>query len=80
MKKRLGFVSNSSSSSFVVLGYSFDSDFLEDINEEESIYDILEEYSEDFTILNGSEDGIPDGKVVCPFYELLQHTPTMFLL
>ena len=56
MKTRLGFVSNSSTSSFVVIGFRYDD------------YPGLEEnsnyYKKGFTVLQGTDDGIPEGQVV----------------
>jgi len=64
LKVRTSFVSNSSSSSFVVLGYSFEEDFLED---REDCDELLSDLYDDFTVLQGSEDGVPDGKIVIGF-------------
>jgi len=61
MKARNGFVSNSSSSSFVVFGYSVSGltyDDVENIEERDRI-----------TLLYGEEDGIAEGKTVIG-YEL----------
>jgi len=64
LKTRTSFISNSSSSSFVVLGYSFEEDFLEDNEESE---EILDDLYNDFTVLNGTEDGVPEGTLVIGF-------------
>jgi len=66
LKTRLGFISNSSSSSFVVLGFSFKDDLLEDIEEYEEILEEQEAYGY-ITVLRGSDDGIPDGETVLGF-------------
>jgi len=60
MKTRKGFVSNSSSSSFLLAGYELSRDSVEKIKnkDEDAFYDI-----DDFRILDGSEDGVGD-KVV----------------
>lgn len=58
MKCRFGFVSNSSSSSFVAVGFKL----LYDVSQDER--DMFEEAGLD--VLNGYEDGVKDGEsVVC---------------
>ena len=59
MKTRQGFVSNSSSSSFIVAGVQISHDTWEALSEE-----VYNELCNSFDILNGSEDGISDGTVV----------------
>lgn len=55
MKTRKGFVSNSSSSSFVLAGYELSRESVEKVikQDEDAFYDI-----DEFKILDGSEDGV----------------------
>ena len=69
MKIRTGFVSNSSSSSFVAIGVTFDTKELNKIIEDafnvkedsDEWYDIIYEgLQDDVRILSGTDDGMPD--------------------
>jgi len=71
MKTRIGFISNSSTSSFVVVGFRVteeESDSFENSLQPDSdgnlqdAYDYL--YDNNFTVLHGSDDGISDDSVV----------------
>jgi len=57
MKIRMGFVSNSSTSCFILIGHVFDKN---DIDMED-LYEIAKKYS--LGIEKGYGDGIPEGKV-----------------
>jgi len=61
MKKRQGFVSNSSSSSFVVIGYGFEEDFFEDSDV------ALEDIYDNFKVLQNGDADIPEGLIVVGF-------------
>jgi len=56
MKIRSGFVSNSSSSSFVLIGYQFKEKTFTD--------EQIEHFHEKYRVLQGEEDGVPRGKIV----------------
>jgi archaellum component FlaC len=55
MKVRIGFVSNSSTSSFVIAGIKFSSSDIEFTEE------LLDKLYENFTVLKHTEDGAPKG-------------------
>jgi len=61
LKTRNFFVSNSSSSSFIVLGFSFKNEDLEDM---ENYEEFEPELYDNFTVLSGSDDGVPEGETV----------------
>jgi hypothetical protein len=56
MKRRLGFVSNSSSSSFVAIGFKVDEELSDEARDE------LEQF--DCSVLSGYEGGVKDGEIV----------------
>jgi len=70
MKIRKGFVSNSSSSSYILAGYEISKESVEKLKEqdEEAYYKIAWD-TNDFRILQGDEDGVGD-KVVAGDYIL----------
>ena len=61
MRVRQGFVSNSSSSSFVVIGYAFDEDFLEEYENED---EVLDDLHSNFTVLTSGDGDAPPGVIV----------------
>lgn len=60
MRIRKGFVSNSSSSSFVAIGFIFDQDKLGDAVSWED-YDSI--YNKNLSVYNGSEGGLEDNEI-----------------
>ena len=59
MKIRQGFVSNSSSSSFIIAGVRIESDVWENFSD-----DLREKLEEDHRVLFGSDDGLDDDDVI----------------
>ena len=68
MKTRKGFVSNSSSSSFILVGYEISKESVEKLREhdEDAYYEIAMD-TNNFRILMGSEDGVGDKAVAGDF-------------
>lgn len=59
MKIRQGFVSNSSSSSFIIAGVRIESDVWENFSD-----DLRDKLEEDHRVLFGSDDGLDDDDVI----------------